>query len=712
MSSLLRSERFLLFALILWLAAQYFILGRYSIVLMADEGDSTLSGILSLPHAGEGFPLWSPFPASGTDRLALGYTPPLLGLLFKLLPSWLAYAVAHITLIGLGVVSLFMLCRRRLEMTVPASFFSAILFGSAFSFSNLSYFPVASMPFALLALSNLLDDMASVRRWVWAGLAAALFSLPASMTVLVLFPGIFFFAWYLIYERRIRWREWAVIALFFLFVYVLRAQDILAMGLNAGLSQRIDWVHQNQSLSEAASSGFDYILSVLNPAPMLPSPPTMGVSYATISIYLFFITVILSKGRIAKQSRLLVLLIVSLLLVILAPLVKSLLYDLVPIIRGFSFNKVWVYARICAYIGAGFAVQNAFMWIEKKGGRLSGRRKRLVMAAPFVIILTLGFVEKGAMSAWNWITHGSYTLIYGSPVIKGLADQIRASGIPSRVASFQMYDVTANAYGLESVGGKLDLFSKRYKQFWMKMVEPSVEKFPNEAYHLQTYNYMELSLTYNVPDKKPVRIIGDLYYMNMFSLLNARYFLSRDRLTDPQFREMDFAKPPQPWSAMDRRQKIWANVEDNFKGRTHVYVYENMDAMPRFFLANRIIPLEGRDSALDAIASSSLDGLRKNVFVDKQDLPEGLDAGVVYSGKGEVSIENYGADKIDIGVNLNGDSLLVVANSYSPYWKVFIDGKEAELFPAYVALWGVVLPGDAKTVSFRYDPPYRVFDIN
>jgi len=712
MSPLLRSDRFLLLALILWLAAQYFVLGRFSIILMADEGDSTLSGVLSLPNADEAFPLWSPFPASGTDRLALGYTPPLLGLLFQLFSSWIAYAIAHTSMIALGVVGTFMLGRQRLAMTVPGAFFAALMMGSAFSFTNLSYFPVAATPLALLALSNLLDDMASARRWLWAGLAAALFSLPASMTVLVLFPGIFFGAWYLVYERRLGWRDWAVIALFFIFVYVLRAQDILAMGLNAGMSQRINWAHQNQTLFEAAKSGLIAIAAVLEPAPMVPSLPSLGPSYTTISIYLFFAAVILTKGKNLIQRRLLLLLLACLALSIVAPLVKSLLYDLVPVLRGFSVNKVWAYARVIAYIGAGFAVQNAYAWIENNRHGMSNRKARALMAAPFVIVLGLGLVEKIASSAWNWVSHGSHTLMYKSPILMDLAERIRDSGQPSRVASFQMYDVTANAYGLESVGGKLDLYSGRYKQFWLKMVEPSVKKFPDDAYHLKTYNYMELGLTYNIPDKKPVRAIGDLYHMNMFSLLNARYFLSRDQLTDAQFREAGFTQPPQPWSALSQNEKVRANIADNFRGRTNVYVYENTDALPRFFLAERLVPLPDRDATLDATAATAIDDLRKNVFADKGDLPEGLDGTTAYSANGKISIRRYSADEIDLDVELTDTSLLVVGNSYSPYWKVFIDGIESRIFPAYVALWGIEVPGDAKTVSFRYNPPYRVFAID
>ncbi len=688
--------------LILWLSVQYFVLGPYSLVLFGDEGDSHLSGLLSQPHLDTLFPLWAPFAAAGTDRLALGYSPPMLAVLFNIFPGWLAYAIAHMAMTAGAAVGIFMLCRKCLRLEIPGAFFATLLFASAISLTKLVAYPLALAPLAILALSNLLDDRSQRRNWIWAGVAMAIYSLTASMTLLILFPAIFFGVWFLVFERRFYWKEWAIIVLFFVGVYVLRGQDVFAMALNAGLSPRADWVHQNLTIAEAFFDGVGRVLSLVDPSSLVPKPPVMRVQYSTFATYTFIIGAFLIRVRPPTLIRLIQLFVSCSVLVVLIPIFKSLLFDAIPLIRGFTFNKVMVFLPILSFMGAGYVVDAVLA--------SSNRAKGLKYAAAmFGVILLLGIVEKAASSGFEWISHGGYTLNYRSPVIEKLAKRINDRKEKARVASFQMYDVTPHAYGLETPGGKLDMFSKRYNQFWLEAVLPSTEKFPSETFHMKTYGYMELGLTYVNPDKKPVRIIGDLYRLNMFSLLNVRYFLSRDRLTDPQFRELNFPKPNQPWSALDRHRKIRANFSDNFNGRSHIYVYENTEALPRFFLTKKVVPLDGRDAVLKAIAATDTIKLRRTVFVDHADLPSGLDERAKFSTDGNLTIEHYGADRIDISVRLNGDTLMVGANSYSPFWKAYVDGRQAKIFPAYVALWGIRLPADAKKVSFRYEPPYNLF---
>ena len=62
-------------------------------------------------------------------------------------------------------------------------------------------------------------------------------------------------------------------------------------------------------------------------------------------------------------------------------------------------------------------------------------------------------------------------------------------------------------------------------------------------------------------------------------------------------------------------------IAGNFTGRTHLYVYENSDVLPRFFLADRLRVLESGAAVLDALAAADLDDLRRTAFVERAVLP-------------------------------------------------------------------------------------------
>jgi hypothetical protein len=47
---------------------------------------------------------------------------------------------------------------------------------------------------------------------------------------------------------------------------------------------------------------------------------------------------------------------------------------------------------------------------------------------------------------------------------------------------------------------------------------------------------------------------------------------------------------------------------------------------------------------------------------------------------------------------------------YNPYWRAAVDGVPRAIIPLNGAFLGVLLAGHEKSVEFRYDPPYRLFN--
>ena len=296
---------------------------------------------------------------------------------------------------------------------------------------------------------------------------------------------------------------------------------------------------------------------------------------------------------------------------------------------------------------------------------------------------------------------GGYTLLFRSPVLHQLADDIRGSGAPARVASFQMYPNYPNAYGIETAGGYQALTAKRYWDFWTKVLAPGADKFPSATGNLDFGRVM-----LSPREHRTQWGLAELYNANLLSLVNVRYLVSRDRLVAPSLKLLQ--GPKKPWSALDVGQKVRSNIAGNFTGRTHLYVYENSDVLPRFFLADRLRVLESGAAVLDALAAADLDDLRRTAFVERALLLPPLSEDMRLSS-GTIGLTLYEADRIRLSLDMRGASVLIGTNSYSPFWRAFVDGVETPLFPADHAFWGIYLPQGAKTVELLYNPPYRLF---
>jgi hypothetical protein len=329
----------------------------------------------------------------------------------------------------------------------------------------------------------------------------------------------------------------------------------------------------------------------------------------------------------------------------------------------------------------------------------------------------LGFVSIKAKysSLLNWVTNGSYAHNFESLVIRKFAETIHNIKLPVRVETFQIIPNHLHAYGLETAGGYQAMQALRYYEFWAKMAEPWASSIgPESRFYSQFVkrrNLLESDMMFRddrlwlFPDNyQPEWDLSKLYNLNFLSLANVGYLLSKERLTDPSLiavREM-----ARPWSALSKREKARINVRGNFAGREHLFIYRNQNVFPRFFTVTNIKPFKTGKAVLAAMGEASIKELRSTAFVENNALPSGLSIEKAY-GNAEIRLDHYENDVIRLSIKSKKPAILIVTNSFSPFWIVEIDGKTGEIFPAYHAFWGVYLPDGAKSVVFRYDPPYR-----
>jgi uncharacterized membrane protein YfhO len=57
-----------------------------------------------------------------------------------------------------------------------------------------------------------------------------------------------------------------------------------------------------------------------------------------------------------------------------------------------------------------------------------------------------------------------------------------------------------------------------------------------------------------------------------------------------------------------------------------------------------------------------------------------------------------------VEVDARAPCILVLSDAYYPGWKAKIDGETTEIFPAYYAFRGVLVPAGKHTVEYIYFP--------
>lgn len=701
-----KQEYFLLLAIILFSSVQFIFLGKYSLTLNGDELDSVFSVLMGTSFSDDSRSLWYRYAAGGSDQLSIGYTPDFDRLLVEYLPSWLAYQVRHLLQSAAAIIGIYYLSRLVFSIPREGALFASFAAGCFYALANFYMSAVMFLPILLLSIGLLLDNPKNWKLLAFALLSSVLYSTTAHIQFLIGFPFIIIGIWFLTAKPQTSIKSWLIIFAISLPIILLRLQDVAALSFNAEFSHRANWAHYAPPLHEAAMQGIRRVWTYLNPTNI---GSITSFNSTIIFSLMAVIGLILHTSKSHSNKRLLWTIVALIAADIALPIVKYFLSDIITQIRGFSINKLWTMSSFTIFIAAGLAYQSFFAWATKYSQTFRSRKRQVsFILMPILAIGLLEMIERISYSGYEWLSQGNYVQIYESPILESLAKKIDDSKEPSRVSMFQMYDSYAQGYGLETAGGMLVLFSKRYSDFWNEMSAPSkgVDLFADKVREVASQT-MILGSIYTTDDKSAERELNERYRLNFLSLANVRYLISRDKLTDKQLRLVNEG-PEVPWTSLNKTQKALESFKANFTGRTHLYVYENMNALPRFYFAKGFKSAPTSQETLSAISSLSETELKETVFISQNDVQDPKILEQSYSTRGEVHINSYQSDTIELTINVDGPRLLVASNSYSPYWVCRVDGVEVPILPAYTTFWAVQLPANAHKVVFSYEPPYRI----
>jgi hypothetical protein len=129
-------------------------------------------------------------------------------------------------------------------------------------------------------------------------------------------------------------------------------------------------------------------------------------------------------------------------------------------------------------------------------------------------------------------------------------------------------------------------------------------------------------------------------------------------------------------------------------------LFENLSAMPRFFLVNKVQRVTS-DLEVRELVGRQLVSFRDTAVTSQPvtglSAAGGGDAGVV-------QVIDYQADSLRLSVRTPQAAFLVLAESFYPGWRAWVDGAPVEIVRTDIAFRGLVVPAGAHEVAMRFQP--------
>lgn len=128
------------------------------------------------------------------------------------------------------------------------------------------------------------------------------------------------------------------------------------------------------------------------------------------------------------------------------------------------------------------------------------------------------------------------------------------------------------------------------------------------------------------------------------------------------------------------------------------YIYENKTVLPRVFIVSQVILARTAQEQYQILASKSFNP--KSTAIVENKLPKTL----FESTSSQAEITSYGNQNIEIKAKMEGEGILVLADSFYPGWKATVDGQETEILAANINQRTVVVPTGEHIVKFSFEP--------
>ena len=128
------------------------------------------------------------------------------------------------------------------------------------------------------------------------------------------------------------------------------------------------------------------------------------------------------------------------------------------------------------------------------------------------------------------------------------------------------------------------------------------------------------------------------------------------------------------------------------------WLYRLERVVPRVYIVRKIAVEKGILKNLDRLSSADFDPLHEVILEQPLEIPQKKNF------QAQARIVHYGNSRVIIEASLNGSGVLVLADSFYPGWRVYVDGNENKILRANFFFRGVPLSAGDHLVEFRYQP--------
>ena len=311
---------------------------------------------------------------------------------------------------------------------------------------------------------------------------------------------------------------------------------------------------------------------------------------------------------------------------------------------------------------------------------------------------------------WSEMSRGwTWRGLYGGADVAALADRAaKAPTAPFRCATpgafHEYHPLYLLVNGLETADGYAVIYPDRYRRYWAQVLLPLLRSEPESANYFTSWGsraYLFHSMR-PAAEALPALPFAQWYDLDLLSLANVRFLVSRKPLDDPRLQLM-----PPAWDEAARA--AWADrplvdrLRDYAAGRNpgpRQYVYENPAALPRFFLAEGTRIIDGYDPLGDA----SIADLSASVFLLRSDAAGLADAPPGDTPPGELTVSQYALEQSALRVSATRPCWLVNTSLWYPGARCAINGVDTPVLPAYGAFQAVRLAAGDHRVIWRPGP--------
>jgi len=698
---------FLLFTI--WVGLEYIGAGPFSYIRIHDTGDSTIPLYLSFVQNifKYGMTYWNQYSVCGFDYLSAAGTEifHLNSLLFLIFPGWIAYQILVLLQLFIASYFTYRLCRDILKLEEIPSIYAGIFFPLFFDELIAFSLGIAGFPLILWGIEKIYNGTKKTK-YLYIIILGSLFSLSSSISTTLPFTISIALLWFIFVRRKYSLKFLFFFAIFCFSTVIWYIPTVLALLKNAPLSHRVFWVRPDSITLDSLMAFFGAVRRHL----MINRNGLIPISLAAIGIYF---SKLKDRNFIINLSLLIVCAVVG-------PLTKPLsLYidKMFPFLHGFQADRFYLLAPFFwAIVGAyGLHFISKDIILVKKsvmGGSISDKKWKLQNIVGIILISLLicnTFIIKKD-NAFKWLTGGNYFSNYQNKDLKNLANISEDSPFRVATVAYYLHPAYANVYGLETVDGYVVLYSKTYHNYWSKVIEPLTLQNKGMYHYFHDWgNRVYLFADDNFNELKEI-VFSDYYNLDLLSLANTKYIISTIPLVNENLTLLssNTSQDRVLFNELSPIEKGLHLIRENFKER-QLYIYENKNCLPRFFLINQIKVFENSNQLLNALSKADVKYLKNNLLIEKE-FSQNLINYDLKNNFGEINVKYYSPDKIVLSVNLNGSMIVVASNNYSSYWKCKVDGEEKEIFPAYHTFCGIFLEGNGtKEVVFEYYPSYRIF---